>query len=205
MHDVSNRGNCIGALCCAKSLQSCPTLWAYWAPLSMGVSRQDYWNGLPCPSPGDLPDPGIKAASLTSPALAGRFFTLAPPGKPFRATIWSFWCYGPISWKMVFPHTGRGFGMTQAHCIYCASWWCSVAQLCLILCYSMDCSLQGSSVHGISQASSLPFPSPGDLPNPGIKLASAASTALASRFFATEPPENPIVHLIFNLMLQLIW
>ena len=94
-------------------------------------------------------DPGIKPASLTSPALVGRFFTLAPPGKPFSATIWSFWCYGPISWKTVFPRTGRGFGMTQAHYTYCASWWCSVAQLCLILCYSMDYSLQGSSVHGI--------------------------------------------------------
>ena len=41
----------------------------------MGFSRQEYWNGLPCPSPGDLPDPGIERASLTSPALAGEFFT----------------------------------------------------------------------------------------------------------------------------------
>ena len=45
------------------------------APLSMGFPRQEYWSGLPFPSPGDLPDPGIKPASLTSPALAGRFFT----------------------------------------------------------------------------------------------------------------------------------
>ena len=45
------------------------------APLSMGFSRQEYWSGLPCPPPGDLPNPGIKPASLTSPALAGRFFT----------------------------------------------------------------------------------------------------------------------------------
>ena len=45
------------------------------APLSTGFSRQEYWSGLPCPSPGDLPDPGIKPASLTSPALAGGFFT----------------------------------------------------------------------------------------------------------------------------------
>ena len=44
------------------------------APLSMGLSRQEYWSGLPCPSPGDLPDPGTKLLSLTSPALAGRFF-----------------------------------------------------------------------------------------------------------------------------------
>ena len=45
------------------------------APLSMGFSRQEYWRGLPCPPPGDLPNPGIEPVSLTSPALAGRFFT----------------------------------------------------------------------------------------------------------------------------------
>ena len=42
---------------------------------SWGFSRQEYWSGLPCPSPGDLPGPGIEPTSLTSPALAGRFFT----------------------------------------------------------------------------------------------------------------------------------
>ena len=52
------------------------TLWtiARQDPLSMGFSRQEYLSGFPCPSPGDLPDPGIKPASLTSPALAGGFF-----------------------------------------------------------------------------------------------------------------------------------
>ena len=45
------------------------------ASLSMGFSRQEYWSGLPFPSPGDLPDPGIEPASLMSPALAGGFFT----------------------------------------------------------------------------------------------------------------------------------
>ena len=41
----------------------------------MEFYRQEYWSGLPFPSPWDLPDPGIKTASLASPALAGRFFT----------------------------------------------------------------------------------------------------------------------------------
>ena len=64
----------------AKSLQSCPTLCklmdvACQAALYMGFSRQEYWSGLPWPPPEDLPDPGIEPKSLTSPALAGRFFT----------------------------------------------------------------------------------------------------------------------------------
>ena len=53
------------------------TLWsiACQVLLSMGFSRQEYWSGLPCPPPGNLPDPGIKPVSLKSPALAGRSFT----------------------------------------------------------------------------------------------------------------------------------
>ena len=53
------------------------TLWtvAHQAPLSMGFFRQEYWSGLPFPTPGDLPDPGIQTVSLASPALAGGFFT----------------------------------------------------------------------------------------------------------------------------------
>ena len=55
-------------------------LWttAYQTPLNMGLSRQAYWSGLPCPLPGDLPDSGVKFASpksLMSPELAGGFFT----------------------------------------------------------------------------------------------------------------------------------
>jgi len=53
------------------------TLWtvACQAPLSMGLSRQEYWSGLSCPPPGDLPDPGMEPVSLMSPALGGGFFT----------------------------------------------------------------------------------------------------------------------------------
>ena len=64
----------------AKPLQSCPTqyvtLWpiARQAPQSIGFSRQEYQSELPCPPPGDPPDPGIKLESLMSPALAGEFF-----------------------------------------------------------------------------------------------------------------------------------
>ena len=77
-------------LCCAFPClvtQSCLTLLtprtvAQQAPLSMGFSRQECWSGLPFLTSGDLPDLGIKLASPKSPALAGGFFTTAPPEKP---------------------------------------------------------------------------------------------------------------------------
>ena len=67
----------------------------------------------------------------------------------------------------------------------------SVAKLCQTLCDPMNCSLPGSSIHGIFQARILewlPFPPPGDLPNSGIK---PRSPALAGRFFTTELPGKP--------------
>ena len=60
---------------------------AHQAPLSMGFPRQEYWRGLPFPILGDLSDPGIEPVSPGSHALAGRFFTTEPPGKPCKATI----------------------------------------------------------------------------------------------------------------------
>ena len=62
----------------SDSLQLRETV-AHQAPLFMGFPRQEYWSGLPFPSPGSLPDPGIKPVS---PASAGRIFTIEPPGNP---------------------------------------------------------------------------------------------------------------------------
>jgi len=67
-----------------KSLSRVPlfvTPWtvAYQAPPSMGFSRQECWSGLPFPSPGDLPDPGIESGS---PALRADALLSEPPGKP---------------------------------------------------------------------------------------------------------------------------
>ena len=59
-----------------------PWIVVHQALLSMGLSQQDYWNGLPFPPPRDLPDPRIKPESHESPALAGGFFTTEPPEKP---------------------------------------------------------------------------------------------------------------------------
>ena len=58
-----------------------PWTVARQAPLSMGFHRPEYWSGLLCPPPGDLPDPGIEPMSLMSPALAGGFFTTGAPWK----------------------------------------------------------------------------------------------------------------------------
>ena len=59
--------------------QLCPTLCYPMVPLSMGFSRQEHWSGLPCPSPGDLPDPGIKPRF---PALQADSLLSELPGKP---------------------------------------------------------------------------------------------------------------------------
>ena len=74
---------CACMLSCFSGVWIFVTLWtvAHQAPQSMGFSRQEYWSGLSCPPPGDLPDPGIEPMSLEYPELAGRFFTSAPPGK----------------------------------------------------------------------------------------------------------------------------
>ena len=61
--------------CSVVSDSATPWTVAFQAPLSMEFSRQEYWSGLLFPPPADLPNPGIKPASLTSPALAGGFFT----------------------------------------------------------------------------------------------------------------------------------
>ena len=68
--------------------QSCPTLCGPVdcsppAPLSMGLPRLKYGNGLPFPPPRDLPDPGTKPASPMFPSLGGGFFTFKPPKKPY--------------------------------------------------------------------------------------------------------------------------
>ena len=68
---------------CARLLANPPTA-VRQAPLSVGFPRQEHWSGLPCPPPGHLPDPGVK---LTSPALAGRFFTTTATREVPKCTV----------------------------------------------------------------------------------------------------------------------
>ena len=84
--------------------KSCPALCdpmdvAHQTPLSMGFPRQEYWSGLPFPPPGDIPEPGIEPMS---PALAGGFFTIEPPGKPMSASSTStiFAARKPFQWTL---------------------------------------------------------------------------------------------------------
>ena len=67
-------------------------LWtaACQAPLYVEFSSQEYWSGLPCTSPGDLPNSGIELASLVSPVLAGGFFTT---NITWEAHLWIIFCF----------------------------------------------------------------------------------------------------------------
>ena len=76
---------CVCAHMCALThVQLFVTPWtvANQAPLSMGFPRQEYWSGSPFPTSRDLPDPEMEPTSLSTPGLAGGFFTTAPPEKP---------------------------------------------------------------------------------------------------------------------------
>ena len=84
------------------------TLWtvAHQAPLSMGFLRQEYWSGLPCPSPGNPPDPEVKPASLTSPVLASGFSTIS--------TTWEAWVFVYfVLFKL--HHNPAGVLLSSAH------------------------------------------------------------------------------------------
>ena len=107
-----------------------PWTAAHQAPLSMRFPRQGYWSGLPFPSPGDLPNPGIEPGS---PALQADSLPSELPGKPFNYYL------------------------------------VLVAQSYPTLCDPMDCSPLSMRFSRQGYWSGLPFPSPGDLPNPGIE------------------------------------
>ena len=75
---------CAVPVCALSQVRLFAPPWtvAQQAPPSREFFRQEYWSGLPFPTPGDLPDPGIEPASLAFPALAGGLFTSTPPRKP---------------------------------------------------------------------------------------------------------------------------
>ena len=78
----SSQDGHVGVVLVTQLVQLFVTPWtvAYHVPLSMGFPGQEYWSGLPFPSPGDLPDPGIEPRS---PVLQADSLPAEPPGKPF--------------------------------------------------------------------------------------------------------------------------
>ena len=82
--------------CSVVSSSVTPWIVACWAPLPMEFFRQEYWSGLPFPTPGDLPNPGTEPKSLASPAWADRFFP--------TSTTWESWEY-PLE-KGMATHSG---------------------------------------------------------------------------------------------------
>ena len=124
-----------------------PWTVAYQAPLSLGFSRQEYWNGLPFSSPGDLPNPGIEPGS---PVLQAD----ALPSEPETSLVVE-------AVKRLIPGLGRSPGESESE----------VAQSCRTRVLPVV-SYQAPPSLGFSRQeywSGLPFSSPGDLPNPGIE------------------------------------
>ena len=181
--------------------KSCLTLWdpLHCSPPGSsvhGISGQEYWRGLPIPPPGHLPNPGIEPTSLASPTLAGRLFTTVPPGKSLNV-FYHLQILKPIPLGRQLPHLFMQWvcGLRTDFTIhvrhrstvyrkYDRKVKMLVAHLCPSLYDLMDCSPTGSFVHGILRQeywSGLPFPSPGDLPNPGIEPRSPA--LITGRFF----------------------
>ena len=124
----------------------------------MGFSRQEYWSGLPLPSPGDLPDPGIKPRS---PALEADALTSEPPGKPPLCLPLSY-CLFSMSHKLSRKYTYACVLVSVlshfSHVRLFANLWIVACQAPLSLGFSRQ-----------EYWSGLPLPSPGDLPDPGIE------------------------------------
>ena len=129
-----------------------PWTVACQAPPSMEFSRQGFWSGLPFPSPGDFPLPGIKP---WSPALAVRFFTPEPPGKPHsfsRSALTKCHKLGGLKHHLLSGGQESKIKVLAGLC-FLGLWWSEVKYYsCLTLCDLMDCGLPGPSVHGIFQA-----------------------------------------------------
>ena len=96
-------------VCMLSHVKLFVTPWtaAHQAPLSMGFSRQEYWSGLPCPPPGDLPNPGIEPASPASSALQADFFTWEAKVHSFSFQFLSQTCFKGRKTFLLTPFEGK--------------------------------------------------------------------------------------------------
>ena len=102
LHSFSSLGVNAWMLRCFSCVLLFMTPWTigYQAHLSMGFPRQGYWSGLPCPPPGNLPNPEIEPESLMSPELAGGFFTTSATGEAPSLGLCPHKCFlGLIRWR----------------------------------------------------------------------------------------------------------
>ena len=131
-------------------VQQFATLWTitHQVSLCMEFSRQEYWSGLPCPSPQDLPNSGIEPVSLPSPALADGFFTISATWEAIKRSYQLIKEWNLIKWAkdMNCRYKGTNFQRTAAAAA------AKSLQLCPTLCDFIDSSSPGSSVPGILQA-----------------------------------------------------
>ena len=192
------------------------TLWTVpcHGPLSMVFSRQEYWSGLLCPPPGDLPDPGIEPTFPAAPTLQADSLLLShrETDKIITGTDAVQYCIAILNMKRSvfnrsghsptqvrknyseFQQKGQRFNEFNEHF---EGLKVKVTQLCLTLCDPME-----YTVHGILQARIMewqPFPSPGDPPNPWIypgllhcrQILYQLSTREAQEYWSGQPIPSP--------------
>ena len=97
-HKVTSSARVHAQLLSRVRLSVTPWTVACQAPLSLGFSRQENWRGLPCPPSADLPDAGMEAVFLTSPALAYRFFTTSTTWEALHIVTYIFRFFSMISY-----------------------------------------------------------------------------------------------------------
>ena len=150
------------------------TLWIITcqAPLSIGFSRQEYWSGLPCPSPGNLPNPGIELMSLMSLRLASSVFT--------TSTTWD---------TLLIENEYTVSCIFKLHVCVCTQ---SLSYVGVVVSPWTHQALLFMEFSKKEYWSRLPFPSPGIFPTQeSNQHASLALPALSGRFFTTMLPGKP--------------
>jgi len=136
---LCGRWSCLAMLSHFNCVRFFVTLWtvACQAPLSMGFSRQEYWSGLPCPPPGDLPDPGIEPTSTVAPAFQVDSLQL-PKGKPWQMAVHE----GKNACQYSLRNRRFGFIENYTPRVGLACCCCSVTKSCPTLCDPMDSPCQ---------------------------------------------------------------